>query len=73
MLVKRKQMKDFEFYDFCNNVLSTIRNHWLFAENGISFEETFNIINIAKHLGCEIELGGNTHLNTHDGTNFDKN
>jgi len=38
--VKRKQLKDFQFFQFCNTTLQNLRNHWMFRENGIVFGET---------------------------------
>jgi len=36
--IKFKQLKDFQFHQFCNDTLQKLANHWLFKENGIKFE-----------------------------------
>jgi len=64
--VKRRQLKDFQFQAFCNSTLQTMRAHWLFRENGINFADNFNIINIERSLSCDIVLGGQTVVSTHD-------
>jgi hypothetical protein len=71
--VKRRQLKDFQFQAFCNQTLQTLRNHWLFRENGINFADNFNIIDVERSLSAEIILGGNTMISTHDmNGNYDK-
>lgn len=64
--VKRKQLKDFQFHQFCNRTLSDLRTHWIFKENGIVFESTFNLIPIERSLTAEVQLGGNATVSTHD-------
>lgn len=64
--VKFKQLKDFQFQQFCNDTLQKISTHWLFKENGINFEKNFNIINIERSLGATVQLGGGKMVSTHD-------
>jgi len=64
--VKRRQLKDFQFQSFCNTTLQNLRSHWLFKENGIVFADNFNIIPIERSLSCDVVLGGNTVVSTHD-------
>ena len=64
--VKRRQLKDFQFQAFCNQTLQTLRNHWLFRENGIHFADNYNVIDVERSLSCEVLLGGQTMISTHD-------
>jgi hypothetical protein len=43
-----------------------LRNHWLFKENGINFADNYNIIDIERSLSCNVILGGQTMISTHD-------
>lgn len=67
--VKFKQLKDFQFQQFCNETLQGIANHWLFKENGIIFEHNYNIIDIDRSLGAKVELRNNKIVSTHDVNN----
>lgn len=66
MAVKRRQMKDFQFQNFCNLTLKNLRNHWMFVENGIVFAPDYNLIAIERQLNCTIQLGENHTVSTHD-------
>jgi len=63
--IKQKQLKDFQFFSFCNNSLQNLRNHWVFRENGIEFQDSFNLIPIERSLSCEVQLGQGTVVSTH--------